>query len=224
MSEDLLAAVLPEPLPDDPMRRAKAWLDLATKRGEQRNPNSMTLATAVDGRPSARVVLCKQFVTEPGYVVFYTNYRSRKMAHIDTNPEVALTLHWDSLGRQVRIEGIACRSPEQESDDYFRTRSRGSQLGAWASDQSRPVASRAALAEQLERRAAELGADPDGGGDIAIPRPPHWGGVRVWAHTVELWLEGDNRLHDRARWTRTLEPAGDAEFTPGPWSGTRLQP
>ncbi len=225
VSGDFTASTLPEPLPRDPMRWVEAWLDLATARGVQRNPNSMTLATAVDGRPAARVVLCKQFVADPGYLVFFTNYRSRKMAEIDASADVALTFHWDALGRQVRIEGRACRSPAGESDAYFRTRSRGSRLGAWASDQSQPIASRAALAAQLEARAAELGVTPDGdGGDTDIPRPPHWGGVRVWARAVELWLEGDDRLHDRARWTRELEPAGNGVYAPGTWTGMRLQP
>lgn len=225
MPAEFTVSVLPEPLPDEPMRWVDAWLDIATKRGVQRNPNSMTLATAIDGRPAARVVLCKQFVADPGYLVFFTNYRSRKMAEIDANPEVAVTFHWDALGRQVRIEGRARRSPAAESDAYFSTRSPGSRLGAWASDQSRPIGSRDALVTQLEERAAELGVSTAGnGGNADIPRPPHWGGVRVWAHAVELWLEGDDRLHDRARWTRELGPAQDDGYTPGPWSGTRLQP
>lgn len=225
MSEDFTASVLPETLPGEPMRWVEAWLDIAATRGVQRNPNAMTLATTADGRPAARVVLCKEFVAEPGYVVFYTNYHSRKMAEIDGNPEVAVTFHWDPLGRQVRIEGLACRSPAAESDAYFATRSRGSRLGAWASDQSRPIGSRAALERQLEARAAELGVTATGdAGDADIPRPPHWGGVRVWARSVELWLEGDDRLHDRARWTRELEPPVDAACRAGPWSGTRLQP
>lgn len=225
VSEDFTASVLPEPLPDDPLRWAEAWLDIATTREVQRNPNAMTLATATDGRPAARVVLCKRFVADPGYLVFFTNYRSRKMAEIDANADVAVTFHWDALGRQVRIEGRACRSPAGESDAYFSTRSRGSRLGAWASDQSRPIASRDALVAQLEERAAELGVTPAGdGGRADIPRPPHWGGVRVWARAVELWLEGDDRLHDRARWTRALDAAGEHAYAPGPWSGTRLQP
>lgn len=225
MSDDYLQPVLPEPLPDDPMPWAKAWLDAATSRGTARNPNSMTLATVSEGRPSARVVLCKRFVADPGYVVFYTNYRSRKMADIDANPEVAVTFHWDALGRQVRFEGIALRSPVSESDAYFESRSPDSRLGAWASDQSRPIESRQALLDQLETRAAKLGVDPSGLGDSAsIPRPPHWGGVRVWPRSVELWLEGDSRLHDRARFTRDLGEAGEHAFEPGPWSAARLQP
>lgn len=225
MSRDFTAPILPEPLPDDPMRWAEAWLDIATTRGVQRNPNSMTLATAIDGRPAARVVLCKEFVAEPGYLVFFTNYSSRKMAEMRANANVAVTFHWDTLGRQVRIEGRACRSPAAESDAYFATRSRGSRLGAWASDQSRPILSRNALVAQLEERAAKLGVTPSGDrGNADIPRPPHWGGVRVWADAVELWLEGDDRLHDRARWTRALEPAGDHAYAPGAWSGMRLQP
>jgi len=223
---------LPEVLPADPMQLAMAWLDDATAREVQRNPNSMTLVTlGADHRPSARVVLCKSFVPEPGYVVFYTNYQSRKGREIAANPDVALVFHWDALGRQVRIEGKAVFSPPAESDAYFQSRDWGSRLGAWGSDQSRPIASRDALVAQLRARAAELGlplepdsADPAAGSLPQIPRPPHWGGFRVWASAVELWVEGRDRIHDRAVWTRELTPAGEHEFAPSGWTATRLQP
>ncbi|MDX1516178.1 MAG: pyridoxamine 5'-phosphate oxidase [Woeseiaceae bacterium] len=232
MASPYMEPMLPPVLPDEPLEWAAAWLAEAERRAVQRNPNSMTLATvAADGRPSARVVLCKQFVVEPGFVVFYTNYQSRKSHQIAGNARVAATFHWDALGRQVRLEGIAVRSPDEESDDYFRSRHWGSQLGAWGSDQSTPIVSRRALLEQLRARAAELGLPVTDDlqsltdGEVpAIPRPPHWGGFRVWPETVELWIEGMDRIHDRALWTRQLTPAGDHEFTAGPWSGSRLQP
>ena len=214
------------------MHWAAAWLDEATRQRVQRNPNSMTFVTVGnDGKPSARVVLCKDFVADPGYLVFFTNYQSRKVREFRASPDVAVTFHWDALGRQVRIEGTAVFSPAAESDAYFATRDRGSQLGAWGSDQSAPLASREALLRQLQQRARSLGLNVsedlqsievvDGG---AISRPDHWGGVRVWARAVELWIEGRDRIHDRARWRRTLDARGGGEFAAGPWEGNRLQP
>lgn len=222
---------LPEVLPDDPMHLAEAWLREATASAAQRNPNSMTLATVgADGQPSGRVVLCKAFVADPGYLVFYTNYRSRKARELAEHRQVAAVFHWDYLGRQVRIEGIAVRSPGAESDGYFSTRAWGSRLGAWGSDQSAPIESREALVAQVKARAAELGLQLGGDTETLaaepppIPRPPHWGGIRIWASAIELWVEGPDRIHDRASWRRTLSKLDEHSFSVTPWSGTRLQP
>ncbi len=214
------------------MHWAAAWLDEAKRQRVQRNPDSMTLVTVGnDGRPSARVVLCKDFVADPGYLVFYTNYESRKVQELRANPQVAATFHWDALGRQIRIEGIAVLSPAAESDAYFASRNWGSQLGAWGSDQSAPLASRDALFRQLRERAGELGLNvSDDMQSIenidlpVIPRPAHWGGVRVWASAVELWIEGEDRIHERGRWQRGLEGKDEHEFVTDEWQGTRLQP
>ena len=211
------------------MHWAKAWFDVAWNKRVQRNANAMTLVTVdAEHRPSARIVLCKGFEADPGYLVFYTNYRSRKIAELDTNPHVGLVFHWDAIGRQIRIEGLACRSPDEESDRYFATRDAGSQLGAWASDQSSPLASRQDLLDQMATRATELGVELDDEGrpaeDSVIARPPHWGGIRVWANRVELWIEGADRIHDRACWTRSLTRQDDDTFETGDWTGTRLQP
>jgi len=211
---------------------AKAWLDEAVQNEVQRNPNSMTAVTVDDsGQPSARVVLCKDFVTDPGYLVFYTNYKSDKVKQIAGNNRVALLFHWDSFGRQVRIEGQAVHSPADESDAYFASRDWGSQLGAWGSDQSSPLESRAALIAQVGRRAMKLGVGAAKNiKSIAITdraiiqRPPHWGGIRVWANRIELWIEGTDRIHDRARWDRSLVANEDGTFMVGEWTGTRLQP
>jgi len=214
------------------MHWAEAWLKEATKKATQRNPGSMAFVTVGDSaRPSVRMVLCKRFVADPGYVVLYTNYKSDKVRELTRNPEVAIVFHWDALGRQVRIEGQAVLSPSDESDTYFASRDWGSQLGAWGSDQSAPLESRAALIAQVSRRALRLGVDVAKNlksvavaDRPAIPRPPHWGGVRVWARRVELWLEGSDRIHDRARWERSLVRESDHVFSTGAWSGTRLQP
>ena len=232
MSNPYLAPTLPDDLPDDPMSWAAAWLQEATDQSVQRNPNSMTLVTVSDsGQPSARVVLCKNFVADPGYLVVYTNYMSQKVAEIESQANVAATFHWDALGRQIRLEGTAVYSPDKESDDYFATRDWGSQLGAWGSDQSSPLESRQALRDQVLARARALGIDVTGdlqslnGDQIpAISRPPHWGGIRIWPNRIELWVEGADRIHDRASWERTLKPSGDHDFDTGPWIGTRLQP
>ena len=232
MTNPYLAQRLPDVLPDDPMRWAAAWLGEATRQGVRRNPDSMTLVTVGDdGIPSARVVLCKNFVPDPGYLVFYTNYQSRKVRELRSNSRVAVTFHWDALGRQVRIEGIAVLAAAAESDAYFASRNWGSQLGAWGSDQSAPLASREALLRQLRERAAELGLNvSDDLGSMqnadrpVIPRPAHWGGVRVWASGIELWIEGEDRIHDRARWQRKLVRRDEHSFAAGGWSGTRLQP
>ena len=217
--------LLPTPLPADPMPVAAAWLDEATERALQPNPNALIITTV--GReiqPAARVVLCKQFVADPGYLVFYTNYQSRKAREIAANSRVGGLFHWDGLGRQVRIEGVAVRSPAEESDAYFASRPAGSRLGAWASDQSEAVASREALLEQLHGRAAELGVTVPPGDDAAIPRPAHWGGYRLWASRVELWTEGGSRVHDRAVWERRLTRDSEHSFRTGSWQCTRLQP
>jgi pyridoxamine 5'-phosphate oxidase len=222
---------LPEPLPAEPLELVAAWLEQATREAVQPNPNAMVLATADEhAQPSARVVLCKQIVPRPGYLSFFSNYESRKGTELAANPHAAVVLHWDRLRRQVRIEGPVVLTPSEESDAYFATRAWQSRLGAWASRQSTSVPSRAALAATVERAARRFGAPspiqsaddaPDPG--VEIPRPPHWGGYRLWAETIELWVEGAARLHDRARWTRKLEP-GTTGFTAGTWSVTRLQP
>jgi len=232
LSNPKTADRLPDEMPADPMHWADAWIKEATAGEVQRNPTSMTIVTVdANGNPSARVVLCKQFVPDPGYLIFYTNYLSKKVKELDQHNKVAVVFHWDALGRQIRIEGQAVRSPAAESDAYFRTRDWGSQLGAWASDQSAELESREALMQQLRERAAKLGLsvsdDLQSLGQekrAAIKRPPHWGGIRVWASAIELWIEGKDRIHDRGYWTRDLVRASDDTFSVTPWAGKRLQP
>lgn len=219
---------LPEPLPAEPMPLFKAWFDEAVAAKKQANPNCMYLATATpDGRPSVRTVLCKGMDVAGGSVEFYTNYQSRKAGEIEAVWRAAALFHWDDVERQVRIEGPVVRCTDEESDAYFRTRHWQSRLGAWASDQSKPIASRSELLGKVGRVVAErLGLDALRlltGGDVNIPRPPHWGGYRLWAERVELWQGGTGRVHDRAVWVRELTPA-DGRFTAGTWRSTRLQP
>jgi pyridoxamine 5'-phosphate oxidase len=190
----------------------------------------MVLAT-VDGRgyPSARVVLCKDIDTQRGGILFYTNYRSRKGRELEANRRAAIVFHWDHRHRQVRVEGVVERLSDAENDAYFDSRAWQSRLGAWASEQSQPVESREALEHSVTAAARRLGIPYGGPGTaepeeiaVDVPRPPHWGGYRLHADAVELWVEGDFRIHDRARWTRSLpDRGGDAD---PPWSVTRLQP
>lgn len=223
---------LPDPLPADPMPLASTWLRQAWDEQVQRNPNSMILATTdADGRPSARVMLCKDIVPEPGYLVFYTNYDSRKGQELRAQAWAAVVFHWEALRRQLRIDGPVVMSPASESDDYFASRPWQSRLAALTSDQSAPIGSRQALLEKLRDTAARYGApDPFAAPDddvepgLRLPRPPGWGGFHLWAAAVELWVEGEHRLHDRARWTRGLAPAGTGHFTAQPWHHQRLQP
>jgi pyridoxamine 5'-phosphate oxidase len=232
LSKPKIADRLPDALPSDPMHWADAWIKEAVAGEIQRNPTSMTIVTVdPDAEPSARVVLCKEFVPDPGYLVFYTNYKSRKVRELEQQPHVAAVFHWDALGRQIRIEGQAVRSPEAESDAYFRTREWGSQLGAWASDQSEVIESREALLAQLRARAASLGLSITDGLQSQQPceqaeilRPPHWGGIRLWASAIELWIEGEDRIHDRGFWTREIVRASEHHFNVTPWNGVRLQP
>ena len=229
------AQFLDDPLPPEPLVLAADWLAEARRLKQQPNPDAMVVAT-VDpaGLPSARVVLCKEIVVRPGYLAFFTNYDSRKGQELAARPRAAVVLHWDHLHRQVRIEGRVLRAPATESDAYFASRPWQRRIGAWASAQSQPVASREVLEQQVVAVAGRFGAPVPGPEDVAtdpgvtIPRPPHWGGYHVWVETIELWVEGESRIHDRARWSRNLGAATGAEgagaFVPGPWSVPRLQP
>ena len=221
---------LPEPLPANPLELAAQWLAQAQRDAAQPNPNSMILAT-VDGRghPSARVVLCKEIAVQQGFILFYTNYRSRKGTELAANPRAAVVFHWDHLHRQVRAEGQVELLSDAENDAYFRTRVWQKQLGAWASQQSQPVESRQALAAAVAREARRFGIPYEGVGSdepesisVQVPRPSNWGGYRLYVDAVELWVEGEYRIHDRARFTRALVQGRSA---PGaPWAATRLQP
>ncbi len=222
---------LPDPLPANPLQLVTDWLAQARTDAAQPNPNSMVLAT-VDGRgqPSARVVLCKDIAAEAGFITFYTNYLSRKGRELESNPRAAAVFHWDHRHRQVRAEGRVARLSAAESDAYFSGRPWQSRLGAWASRQSEPVESRAALRAAVADAARRLGVPYGGPGSeepesmtVDIARPPTWGGYRLHVESVELWVEGEFRIHDRARWTRGSGHAPD-DGAAISWSVTRLQP
>lgn len=192
------------PIPPDPIQHFQAWLAEA-KAGEPNDPNAVALATATsDGMPSVRMVLLKG-IDDRGFV-FYTNAGSRKGGELAANPRAALLFHWKSLRRQVRVEGAVGSVDPAEADAYFASRARVSRLGAWASEQSRPLPDRGLL----ERRVAEYDAKyPD-----EVPRPPFWHGYRVTPARIEFWQDMPFRLHDRILYTR----AGNG------WQTGRLYP
>ncbi|HEY5565692.1 MAG TPA: pyridoxamine 5'-phosphate oxidase [Gammaproteobacteria bacterium] len=212
---------LPAPLPDDPLPLMVLWLADAHRDAAQRNPGAMALATSDrDGRPAVRMVLLKSVSAEHGYGVFYTNRKSRKGRDIDANPRAAGALYWEPLGRQLRLEGRVVASPDAESDAYYATRPVGSQVNAWVSRQSAPLSTFVELERRAEHKKRELMSL---GG---LPRPPFWGGYRLWFDAIEFWVEGPDRFHERARYERTLSGAErePTAIVAGAWRHELLEP
>ena len=197
-------------LAPDPVSMFRQWMDDTVAAGLH-EPNAMVVATvSPQGRPSSRMVLLKG-VDERGFV-FFTNYESRKAAEIAANPHVSLLFPWHDLQRQVRVEGAASKVSAEESEAYFASRPRESQLGAWASPQSRVVASRSALDERYGGVLAQF-AELD-----EVPVPPHWGGFRVAPYAVEFWQGRKGRMHDRLVYRRVEDDPH------APWTVDRLAP
>lgn len=177
---------------DDPFRLARQWLGEA-EAVEPNDPNAIALATVdPDGMPNVRMVLLKEI--EPEGFVFYTNYESAKGLEIEGSGKAAFVMHWKSLRRQIRVRGLVEKVEEAQSDAYFNSRSLQSRLGAWASHQSQPLTTRAALMAEVAKVTAKQGPNPK--------RPPYWGGYRIVPTEIEFWADGAFRLHDRFRWSR----------------------
>lgn len=191
---------------DNPFEIARAWLAEA-EASEMNDPNAMALSTVdSSGMPNARMVLLKEI--EDAAFVFYTNYQSAKAVEIEQAGKAAFVMHWKSLRRQIRVRGIVTREDGAQADEYYKSRSLKSRLGAWASQQSQPLSSRAALVADVARVTTRQGVNPD--------RPPFWGGFRIEPVEIEFWADGAYRLHDRFVWRRNS--FDDA------WDVTRLSP
>jgi pyridoxamine 5'-phosphate oxidase len=192
---------------DEPLRLWQVWFDEAVK-SEPRDPNAMSLATVdPDGMPDVRTVLLKG-IDERGFV-FYTNTESQKGRELAANPKAGLLFYWKSLNRQVRVRGPVERVTPQEADAYFATRPKGAQVGAWASQQSRPLESRLAFEKAVALYAAKYAIS-------TVPRPPHWSGYRIVPISIEFWHDRPFRLHDRVEFSRDAFGA--------PWRKTRMYP
>lgn len=191
---------------DNPFDIARAWLAEAEK-SEPNDPNAIALATVdPNGLPNMRMVLLKE-ITEDGFV-FYTNYESAKGQELAASGKAGFVMHWKSLRRQVRVRGTVTRQDGPEADAYYASRSLKSRLGAWASMQSRPLSSRAALMAEVAKVSARHGLNP--------ARPPFWGGFKITPVEIEFWADGDFRLHDRFVWRRRDQNV--------PWEIIRLNP
>ena len=191
---------------DDPFVIAKRWMDEAVA-SELNDPNAIALSTVDDqGMPNARMVLLKDI--EDDAFVFYTNYESKKAQEVDGAGKAAFVMHWKSLRRQIRVRGHVTKEDGPQADAYFASRSLKSRLGAWASAQSRPLASRKTLIAEVAKQTARHGTAPS--------RPPFWGGYRISPVEIEFWADGDFRLHDRFRWIRNDASAA--------WKIARLNP
>lgn len=191
---------------DDPFAIARRWLGEA-EASEVNDPNAIALSTVdAQGMPNVRMVLLKEI--EPAAFVFYTNYTSTKGQELDQAGMAAFVLHWKSLRRQIRVRGMISREDGPQADEYYRSRSLKSRLGAWASHQSQPLDGRATLMAEVAKVTARLGANP--------PRPPFWGGYRLTPVEIEFWADGAFRLHDRFVWRR--------ENIDSPWEIQRLSP
>lgn len=190
----------------DPFVIARQWLAEATLT-EVNDPNAIALSTVdADGLPNVRMVLLKDI--EAGAFVFYTNYQSQKGQELAQSGKAAFVLHWKSLARQIRVRGTVTKEDGKTADDYYKSRSLQSRIGAWASQQSQPLASRGTLMADVAKLTVKKGTDPE--------RPSFWGGFRLVPSEIEFWADGTFRLHDRFRWSR--------EDVSENWSITRLSP
>ena len=204
---------------EDPFILARNWLAEA-EAVEPNDANAIALATVdADGLPDVRMVLLKEIESHgagEGAFVFYTNYESAKGTQIAASGKAAFVMHWKSLRRQIRVRGTVTREEGPQADAYYASRALQSRIGAWASQQSRPLASRAALMQAAAREGLRHGPNPS--------RPPFWGGFRIAPVQIEFWADGQFRLHDRFRWSRAGSDVENSQQKRGGWQVARLAP
>ena len=211
----------------NPVFILKEWMNEVVQSEIQPNPTSMSLSTTdSQGCPNSRMVLCKEINEALGYLVFYTNYKSSKSKEIELNNRCSALFHWDTFGYQIRVRGAISKSPEDESNNYFATRDLGSQISAWASNQSQDVEDRKSMDNRFQKIMEKFNIkDKDlKSSIIKIPRPDFWGGYRIWISEIELWLNQKDRFHDRLFFKRTLIKASSGFKASSDWVVTRLQP
>ena len=211
----------------NPVLVLKEWLHEARQSKIQPNPNTMSIST-VDSMscPNSRMVLCKEINEDLGYLVFYTNYNSEKSKEIESHNNCSALFLWDPLVYQVRVRGKLIKSPNHESDNYFSTRKVGSQLSAWASNQSDEVENRESLDDQFQKIMKRFNIQDEDldSTEIEIPRPDFWGGYRIWINEIELWLNQSERFHDRLSFKRDLVKTSSGFNAENNWVVKRLQP
>ena len=210
----------------NPLSTLQDWMKKVSDSDTQPNPNCMTVSTVdSNGLPNSRMVLCRELNIEEGHLTFYTNYSSIKSKELESNAKCSVLFHWDKFGLQVRLRGTAIRCSNSKNDAYFSTRALGSQVAAWASDQSKEIESLEMMDTSYQKimdkfKINNLANDPE----KEIPRPDFWGGYEIWVGEIELWKNQKNRFHDRLKFTRNISIENGNIEADKEWSIIRVQP
>lgn len=210
----------------NPLSTLQDWMEKVSDSNAQPNPNCMSVSTVdSNGLPNTRMVLCKELNTEEGHLTFYTNYSSIKSKELESNAKCSALFHWDKFGLQVRIRGTAIRCTDSKNDAYFSSRDLGSQIAAWASDQSKEIESLEMMdnSYQIIMDKFSIG-NLENNSEKKIPRPDFWGGYEIWVEEIELWKNQKNRFHDRLKFTRNINIKNGNIDPDKKWNVIRIQP